>query len=592
MADQLNLENLKSTWPNREEIFRKEKAKYIKYRFDFIDQLFDQILLQKNQVTTKPDEGKVFIGNDELIGQNNKHLSLDYFGPAKDDIMPRDGDIFQGVKDLSYKFPDYSSLILDIGRLIGGYDKMVDEVFKEFRIVSNGQKDTEKKLNTGGQFHWPNSHFVTNNYFFKVMETIQNIYSDEFNPSNPSIALSHPDQIGDEATQKRYIKTRFPLKFFYMWAKKDKVLHPLSLLGFRQLIKQLDQERRLENSDYEDFVERWPEISKNIFKNVIDKEEPSSQEISELSKLIAIMTLSDADTSNIYELLQIPNHAVILYGPPGTGKTFKAEQVAKKLLTGDENYANDKFESYRFSNPQRDHDGAGFYELVQFHPNYAYEDFMGGIQPNLTDDQTIAYQLQPGIFKRICDEADKLGDKKFIVIIDEINRADLSAIFGELMYALEKRGKPVDIPHFGEFRIPENVYIIGTMNNLDKSLTTFDLALRRRFGFYKMEPDMSVLNDILEDQMDEESLKNYINKCEELNEEIQMQLELSSEYKIGHAYFGKIGDLLSNGVDQPREKLWIYHLKPLLEEYLGSDTEKEQEIVNNLKSLGDKFIYE
>ena len=113
-------------------------------------------------------------------------------------------------------------------------------------------------------------------------------------------------------------------------------------------------------------------------------------------------------------------------------------------------------------------------------------------------DRQAATRRKKGIFQILCGEARKHADKKFILIIDEINRADLSGVFGELMYCLEHHGEKVKIPLFGDFSIPHNVYIIGTMNTIYRSLIGFDFALRRRFGFLKMMPDMKVLEKALQ----------------------------------------------------------------------------------------------
>jgi 5-methylcytosine-specific restriction endonuclease McrBC GTP-binding regulatory subunit McrB len=124
-----------------------------------------------------------------------------------------------------------------------------------------------------------------------------------------------------------------------------------------------------------------------------------------------------------------------------------------------------------------------------------------GISPQL-DGKEVSYHLREGIFKKFCDEANQHNDKKYIFIIDEINREELSAVFGELLYALEYRGESITLPLYNEkdkrgFSIPKNVYIIGIMNNVDKSLVTFDLALRRHFSFYKLMPKLSILEYVL-----------------------------------------------------------------------------------------------
>ena len=203
----------------------------------------------------------------------------------------------------------------------------------------------------------------------------------------------------------------------------------------------------------------------------------------------------------------------------------------------------------------------------------------------------------------MCDEAtkDENKDVPFILIVDEINRADLSAVFGELMYALEYRGDKISIPNFQEsFVIPKNIYLIGTMNSVDKSLATFDLALRRRFGFYKIMPDTSLLPQMLgKTNLSDDSTEDFAKRCELLNREIATNstLQLGEDFQIGHAYFAKIKDFISNDEDKQEqaissfdlEKLWIYHLEPLLEEYVGNRID-DASVRNVFKHLKDNFI--
>ena len=168
------------------------------------------------------------------------------------------------------------------------------------------------------------------------------------------------------------------------------------------------------------------------------------------------------------------------------------------------------------------------------------------------------------------------------------------------MYAIEYRNEEVSIPNFSEpFKIPSNIYIIGTMNSIDKSLVTFDLALRRRFAFMKIMPKMSVLETILADyNINETCMKQYIDRCKELNKNlVSQELQLGEDYQIGHAYFGKIkdfkkepesGDNLQIISSFELEKLWDYHLQPLIEEYLGNRIEDER-ILDCIESLKEKF---
>ena len=349
---------------------------------------------------------------------------------------------------------------------------------------------------------------------------------------------------------------------------------------------------------FDEFKTIWTNISNKILVNL--EIEKNHENLENLSKLISKICIEETDIKNISDLLTTGNKAVILWGPPGTGKTYESEQVVKELLEVKEG---ENFEEkYLFSKGYMNRNEKGYYEIVQFHPNYTYQDFIGGISPKLRGNN-VSYELREGIFKKFCDTAnkDENKNKKFIFIIDEINRAELSAVFGELLYALEYRGKSINLPHFkSPFTIPSNVYIIGTMNNVDKSLVTFDLALRRRFGFFKLMPKLEVIKDVLSEVIDEESLSKYYDKCEKLNKNIVTNLDLGENYQIGQAYFLKIRDFLEKNENEEiienqnitsfeLEKLWIYNLEPLLEEYLGMSIE-DNEVMSKLKSLKEEFL--
>ena len=166
---------------------------------------------------------------------------------------------------------------------------------------------------------------------------------------------------------------------------------------------------------------------------------------------------------------------LILYGPPGTGKTYLAECLARYLV-----------------------DGGGFSELVQFHTSYAYEDFIQGIRPQVVEG-ALHYELAAGHFLRFCAKARQAGEKPCVLIIDEINRANLARVFGELMYLLEYR--PIALAGGGpEFSIPANVYLIGTMNTADRSIALVDQAMRRRFSFARLRPNYQILANYLENR--------------------------------------------------------------------------------------------
>ena len=166
---------------------------------------------------------------------------------------------------------------------------------------------------------------------------------------------------------------------------------------------------------------------------------------------------------------------IVFQGPPGTGKTFVAQRLAKLMVSETE----------------------GFCDLVQFHPSYAYEDFMQGIRPSLTDGGQISYDLKDGRFVEFCQKAEKVPNSPCVLIIDEINRANLSRVFGELMYLLEYRNSEIPLSSGTNFKIPENVFIIGTMNTADRSIAVVDHALRRRFSFIRLNPEYEVLKKYL-----------------------------------------------------------------------------------------------
>jgi 5-methylcytosine-specific restriction protein B len=161
----------------------------------------------------------------------------------------------------------------------------------------------------------------------------------------------------------------------------------------------------------------------------------------------------------------------ILYGPPGTGKTFVAEHLARHLVGG----------------------GDGLLEVVQFHPAYGYEDFIQGLRPTVDDASgALSFQLRPGRFLDFVRHAEE-REGTSVLIIDEINRANLPRVLGELMYLLEYRGRSVPLAAGGTLRVPENVRILATMNTADRSIALVDHALRRRFAFLPLRPQLEVL---------------------------------------------------------------------------------------------------
>lgn len=382
---------------------------------------------------------------------------------------------------------------------------------------------------------------------------------------------------------------KFIAKFLWLLNKRAEYLPILSFASYLKLAADLKPELPWIDSSVliGEFQEKWPAASSHIALGITGKEysQLDSQERLDLTKFVFVTTINFTSVRNALDMLDTGNRAMIFHGPPGTGKTWHARKItAEKLGLEGKSFDEARFSHSQGSNP------AGSWEVVQFHPNYTYHDFIGGIAPSLKDDQTLGYTFRKGLFLRFCEAAKAAGkDLPFVLIIDEINRADLSAVFGELMYAIEYRGHSVAVPHIPAFEIPENVRIIGTMNSNDRSLANFDLALRRRFLFYKLMPDLSSLHawnaTHRDSAFEDEQIDELIRRAGALNNAIvdpRSGLGLSVDYAIGQAYFMKIGSFSRSGIpegdqtaidDFHYEQLWDYHLEPLIEEYLGTEAE-------------------
>ncbi len=229
------------------------------------------------------------------------------------------------------------------------------------------------------------------------------------------------------------------------------------------------------------------------------------------------------------------------------------------------------------------------FRFVTFHPSFAYEDFLEGIRPVTKNEgkenETIGYERQDGIFKEICEIA-RNNNEKYLLIIDEINRGNISKIFGELITLIEddKRGNQLDLVYSKKpFSVPENLYILGTMNTADKSLVQIDTALRRRFAFVEMMPN-SEMKEIKEAVVEGIPIKNLMDK---LNDNIREEYR---DKQIGHSYFLKIKDI------ETLHFIFMYKIIPLLQDYFYGDYEilskilGDQIISKDKKSVNEKII--
>ena len=255
---------------------------------------------------------------------------------------------------------------------------------------------------------------------------------------------------------------------------------------------------------------------------------------------------------------------IILQGAPGVGKTFAAKKLAYAMM--------EEIDDSRI-------------EFVQFHQNYSYEDFIMGYRP---DGE--GFKLMDGIFYRFCQIASNHPDKEYFFIIDEINRGNMSKIFGELMMLIEKeyRGEKATLAYNGmPFSVPKNLYIIGMMNTADRSLAMIDYALRRRFSFFEMEPGFN--SDGFrkyQDAFNNELFNALITQINVLNKEIAEDSSLGRGFRIGHSYFcgkeeeGCTTDWLQSVVE--------FDILPMLAEYWFDEPAKLQRWEKNLRGVFDE----
>ena len=296
---------------------------------------------------------------------------------------------------------------------------------------------------------------------------------------------------------------------------------------------------------------------------------------------------------------------LILYGPPGTGKTYNSVIYAVAICDGK---PVDELTDYaavmsRYNELKK----AGRISFTTFHQSYGYEEFIEGIKPIIDENKhDIGYTIETGVFKKFCDNAKSItrtstdiestvieeNTEPYVFIIDEINRGNISKIFGELITLIEstkRAGMPeaasAILPYSGdEFSVPSNVYILGTMNTADRSIALMDTALRRRFQFVEMMPDSDVLRKIHADKVEDLDVAAMLDK---INERIEFLYD--REHTIGHAFFT---DLKDDATLEKLQSIFEKSVIPLLQEYFYEDYQKIQLVLGDNAKSDDslKFI--
>lgn len=287
----------------------------------------------------------------------------------------------------------------------------------------------------------------------------------------------------------------------------------------------------------------------------------------------------------------------ILFGPPGTGKTYNTVEAAVKAALPSYDSQNRSDWKFQFDSLSE----AGRIRFVTFHQSYGYEEFVQGLRAETRDGQ-IHYEVRSGIFKQMCEDAANDPDNNYVLVIDEINRGNISKIFGELITLIEDTKRkdvtntdeyseslsvrlPYSTPDETDFFVPSNLFIIGTMNTADRSLAAMDTALRRRFHFTEMMPDPSVftVEGVNVVGVDLVQMLTVMNR--------RIEFLYDREHTLGHAFFMSI----KNSDDPFYELKSILKNKiiPLLEEYFFEDWEKIQLVLgDNQKPSACQFITE
>ena len=275
------------------------------------------------------------------------------------------------------------------------------------------------------------------------------------------------------------------------------------------------------------------------------EEEAVAGDVDRIAEAAAELHLEEDFLRELVALLEDKGQ-IILYGPPGTGKTYLAKRLARALVDEDESR----------------------YRLVQFHPSYSYEDFFEGYRPVTDSDGRLSYRLVPGPLAQVVEAAENAPGATHVMVIDEINRANLPKVFGELLFLLEYRDEPVHTQYRPDesFSMPKKLYFIGTMNTADRSIALIDAALRRRFHFVPFFPHEGAIAGVLRSWLAANGERQDVaDLLDMVNEELRNDLG-GPHLQVGPSHF------MRKGLDDEQlQRIWTYSVFPYIEEQLFGD---------------------